>query len=329
MKQFLSFLSSLIAMVPAPIRGLFRLENTEYAWWEHWIFRISIGYLTWTTTPFMFSALDGCPHYDSIPVGSSIGAYWDGITQLSNPAIFDVVRQFYWVAIVMYVLGVGAPLALTYIVVVDTCIGSLFASQGANGHSRQTMALFMLGLAMASWVVPFLKARGGSKNWLHWTRSAQDFVIKWGCQMFAAAYMASAVTKEVNSKGFWWMHSESFILSVVKAQEESQIKGVSISDAAISFAEWMASSPFLSSCMLLGAWLLEFGAPLALLNRRMALIIGVLVWIFHAINGWFMGLAFPLNRALAATVFINIPFWTVFLATKFFRPKAALAERIA
>lgn len=295
--------------ISQPIRSLFRFEPTEHAWWEHIFFRIGLAWLIYDSVPFM--RLQGCPEYTSLPVPSSIGIIWDGITALGDTNVFRVVRQLFWIALGLYVCGVATPIALTYMFVVDMCLGSLFASQGAHGHSRQVLGLVMLGLALASWVVPFLKSRGGWRNFLLWTTSAQNVVVSWGRQMLAAAYAASAVTKEINSDGFWFMRYDSFILAVIKAQEEAVIKGTEMTQGAMDFAQWMAGQPFLSSIMLFSAFFVELFTPLILLNRRMALIWGCLLVIFHLINGWFMGLPFQLNRGIIIVLFINIPFWII------------------
>jgi hypothetical protein len=291
-------------------KGLFRLEPIQHYWWEHLVFRAALAFLMLTAMPFIWSLNDARhPSLYSLPLPSGIGAVFPGITALSDPGVFKIVRYTVFLAAALYVCGVGIPLALTYIFIVDMCLGSLEASQGAHGHSRQTMGLAYLGLAMGAWVVCFLKHRGGWKS-LFWASSAaQDFIMNWGRQLVAAAYAVSAVTKEKKSEGLWFLQSESFILAVMKAQKEAVIKGVPISEEAQEFASWMALHPLLSTLMLLSAWLLEISAPLMLLNRRMALVLGLLFWVFHYVNGWFMGLGFPLNRWIITVMFINLPFW--------------------
>lgn len=312
--------------IPKPIRSLFRLESVEHAWWEHIFFRIGMAWLIYDSVPFM--RLQGCPEYTSLPVPSSIGIIWDGITALGDINVFRVVRQLFWIALGLYVCGVATPIALTYMFVVDMCLGSLFASQGAHGHSRQVLGLVMLGLALASWVVPFLKSRGGWRNFLLWTTPAQDLVVNWGRQMLAAAYAASAVTKEINSQGFWFMRYDSFILAVIKAQEEAVIKGTEMTQEAMDFAEWMAGQPVVSSIMLFGAFVLELCTPLILLNRRMALVIGSLLIVFHLINAWFMGLPFQLNRLIITVLFINVPFWIIWGGKKLVSNKSQPAPAV-
>ena len=306
---------------PASIlRSLFRLEPISHAWWEHLIFRLAIAYLLidnvlgmrlnydWAY-PFVGIAKSG-PNYFSLPAPTGIGLIWPGITALSDPAVFGTVRAFFYAAALLYVCGVLAPVALIYMFLVDACMGSLLASQGAHGHSRQAIALGLLGMTMASYACLFIKKRGGWKNLLIWSKFSQDLAMNWGRQMIVAAYAVSAVTKEIKSDGFWFTKSEGFTLAVAKAQEEAAIKGVvEITEGARDFLGWMAHHPQVSVAMLLGAWLLEISAPLMLLNRRMALLLGILLWIFHGINGWFMGLAFPLNRALILVFFINVPWW--------------------
>ena len=313
-------MSRLFTFMLSKLRSLFRLEPISHAWWEHLIFRLAIAYLLidnvlgmrlnydWVY-PFFQIAKDG-PKYFSLPAPSGIGLIWPGIVNLSDPAVFGTVRICFYAAALLYICGLFAPLALIYMLLVECCMGSLLASQGAIGHSRQTMALGLLGITMASYVCLFLGKRGGWRNLWRWSGGAQDLAMNWGRQMIVSAYAVSAVTKEIKSEGFWFTKSEGFTLAVAKAQEEATIKGVvQISRSAQEFLVWMASHHGVSVLMLLGAWLLEFSAPLMLLNRRMALFMGILLWIFHGINGWFMGLGFPLNRALLLVWFINIPWW--------------------
>jgi hypothetical protein len=313
-------MSRLFNFLLSQLRSLFRLEPISHARWEHLIFRLALAYLLidnvlgmrlnydWAF-PFVQIAKDG-PKYFTLPSPSGIGQIWPGITALSDPAVFGTVRICFYAAVILYVCGLFAPLALLYMLLVECCMGSLLASQGAIGHSRQTMALGLLGITLASYVCLFIKKRGGWRNLLRWSQDAQDLAMNWGRQMIVSAYAVSAVTKEIKTDGFWFTKSEGFSLAVAKAQEEATIKGVvEISRNAQDFLVWMTLHPSVSGAMLLGAWLLEISAPLMLLNRRMALLIGILLWIFHGINGWFMGLGFPLNRALLLVLFINIPWW--------------------
>jgi hypothetical protein len=317
-------MNAVFTWITALVRSLLRLEPTQHARWEHIIFRVALAYLVMISVPYMdidwrnghFIMGREFPQYTTLPAPSSIGAVFPGITALSDPAVFTVVRTCFWIALGLYAFGIAVPVVITYIFVVDMCLGSLDASQGAHGHSRQVLGLVLLGIAMASWVGVFMKARGGWRNLLVWTQPAQDLCMNWGRQMLAAAYAVSAVTKEINSDGLWFAKSESFILAVMKAQEEAQIKGVAITDEAKEMAVWMAQNPLMSSGMLLGAWILEMSAPLMLLNRRIALWLGILLCIFHVINGWFMGLPFPLNRLLIIVLFVNIPFWAVWATKK-------------
>jgi hypothetical protein len=312
-------MNGIFSQAGALLRNLFRLEPVDHAWWEHWIFRVGLAYLLLTNTPLMEFHRSAAPLYDSLPKASGIAQWWPGITCLSDPSVFHVVRMCFWGALGLYVCGVAAPIALTYIFLVDISLGSLTASQGAHGHSRQTMDLLVMGLMMASWAGVFLKQRGGMLNMLWWTTPAQNLAVNWGRQMMMAAYAVSAVTKELNSDGFWFTKTESFVLAVIKAQEEANLKGMTpISPEAAGFAQWMLGHPLIAGGMLLGAWLLEICAPLALLNRRIALLMGILYWFFHWMNGWFMGLGFPLNRWLITLFFINAAFWVVWAFKKFF-----------
>jgi hypothetical protein len=251
------------------------------------------------------------PRLFTIPEPSSIALWWEGITCLSDPAVFVPLKWIFRVAVAFYVAGIFSPIALSYVFFMDVALGALEASQGASGHSRQTFSLCLMGFTLASWVTLFLKDRGGLKNLLYTRNTAQDMIINWGRQMIVAAYTTSAVTKELNSEGLWFTKTESFVVSVIKAQDENVLKGVPIADAAKDLAQWMLDHHFVAGCMLLSGWLLEICAPLALLNRRMLLLMGVLYWIFHWLNGWFMGLGFPLNRLLISALFLSVIFGLV------------------
>jgi hypothetical protein len=100
---------------------------------------------------------------------------------------------------------------------------------------------------------------------------------------------------------------------VMKAQREQQNSGVHISQTAMDLANWMGDNPHAAMAMLFCGWLLEASVFLILLNRRISLVFGLILVVFHLMNGWFMGLPFPTNRKVVWLVFVNVPFWLWFL----------------
>jgi hypothetical protein len=298
------------------LRNLFRYEPIDHAHWELLIIRIALALLIVDNVPRIGSIISTGPRYDSLPSPSGIAEFWPWITQLSNPEVFVAVKKIFWIAALCYIIGIGVPFALTYMFLVDICLGSLDASQGAHGHSRQALSLSSLGQTLAVWTCVFWTSRGGWRNLLWWSREAQNLSMNWARQMVCAAYAVSAVTKEMNSAKLWFLHSESFALSTVKAQRDAIAKGTNISQTAMELGEWLVAHPVIGSMMLLPAWLLEMSAPLMMLNRRIALILGVAFWIFHKTNGWLMGLPFACNRSLIVILFISFPWWGYTLARK-------------
>ncbi len=307
-------------------KSLFRLETVEHRRWEMLIFRVVLVFFILRMHPGLLSEIQSfpwvkvsshVPKYDSLPHPSGIGVLLPGIVKLSDPGFFYVAKTAFFIACGLFIVGIGAPLALLYISLFDACMGGLAASQGAHGHSNQTMGLLFLGLTIGAVAGNFIAGKGGWRNLLFWSLPAQNLAFNCARQMVAAAYMVSGVTKELNSPGLWWLNSESFVLSAMKAQEEAITKRVTITQSAQDLAEWMLGHPAVAVLMLFSGWLLEICAPLLLLNRRMALLIGVLYVIFHELNGWFMGLGFPLNQYIMVVLFINLPWWIYRLGQRF------------
>jgi hypothetical protein len=259
----------------------------------------------------------GLPALSYAAAPSSVGHIWPWITALADPHHFLIFRVIMIAALALYVAGRWVPFALTLLLLGNVCVESLVASQGVHGHSRQVLGLLLLGQWLGVMAALVVKPWGGLSNWHRWTEAAQNVSFNFGRQMVVATYFVAAVSKEYKSDGFWFLQNENFSLVVLKAQQTSGVEGSPISAHAVALAHWIGEHSWGGACILFLGWFLEFCAPLALLNRRMGLLMGVLFTAFHLANGWFMGLEFALTR-LIVFVFFIVPGLLFLLKKPFF-----------
>ena len=290
------------------LRSLFAIEPFRFTTWETVFLRLIFAWLLIDSIPTAAGIYPGTPH----PRGL---AHLMDLSFMHDP---DTVR---WLSIsatltlIIGALGIAEPVSLGWTLCVICFSKSYNLSQGALGHAGQ---LHTLGL-LAWWLASLWALRGGWKKCL-WAGPDSWSLQVWGIiQTIAASYTVSAITKLINSDGTWPFRGSNFVLQMMKAQDERiTSNGVRAGDFAYQMVDILSQHAWLACVLLFSAWCLEFFAFLALLNRRMCLLIGLGLLSFHHSTELLMTIGFGTHRQLLWLFLVNPLFWiiTIILAQR-------------
>ena len=243
------------------------------------------------------------------------------LTFLLNTDTLALLRYALWAALVLYVFRIGWTIVLPYMTLLSIATGSVNNSQGAISHGLQIVSLVLLAQCCAHFYSRFAgEARSGP--------TGENRMVFWSQQAIVATYFVSALTKLINSSGMWFFQAPFIAVQVVKTTEQSYYNRLDENARAsgLALAEWIVAHPLLVIAMLTAGFLLEFLAPVALLGRRFALLIGLSLIAFHESIARLMKLHFEYNEYLVAIYLVNAPFWT-FAAIRWWRSRAAAASQ--
>ncbi len=283
----------------AILGSLFRIEPFKFAAWETVCLRLIFAWLLLDSLPTAAGLYPDTPHPRGLAHFMNLSFMHDG----------NVVR---WLSIsatwtlIIGAFGVAEPLTLGWTLFVIIASKSYNLSQGALGHAGQLHSLCLL----AWWLASLWALRGGWKKAFWAGPSSWAFQV-WGIiQTIAAAYTVSAITKLINSGGSWPFRGGNFVLQMMKAQEERITSNdLRAGDFAYAAVDVLQHHAWLGSLLLCSAWLLEFFAFLALLNRRIAVCIGVGLIGFHHSTELLMTIGFGTHRQMLWLFFVNPIFW--------------------
>jgi hypothetical protein len=237
---------------------------------------------------------------------------WIDFTFIGDPAWFEPLLTGCFVAIGLFACGFVPLVALGYVLVFQTAVSTLNLSQGSQGHSGQVVMLAVLGWWVGELVV---WVRGGC-GWRGLVRSGVvggNAGADGARQAVVAAYAVAGIAKVVNSGGEWLERSGNFVLQWRKVVEEGRFSyGLEPTGMRRAFGSVLLEAPWVATVLLTGGLVLELGAFAGLLNRRAAIVFGVLVIGFHLMLGVLMGLPFIEYRRLVLVLFVN-PAWPLAL----------------
>jgi hypothetical protein len=224
------------------------------------------------------------------------------------------VTWLIWTAklgLVLGALGIAEPLTLGWTLFVICASKSYNQSQGYLGHAGQLLTLCLL----AQWLGSLWAMRGkfaGARGLIFAGMKAWPLQLWWMINTIAAGYTVSAITKLVNSGGLWPFKGGVFILQMLKAhQERISSSGQPPGGIGLWAVDLLHGQPWLGSGLLLPAFLLEFSAFLALLNRRMSLLIGLGLLSFHQMTELLMSIGFGTHQQLLWLLLVNPVYWLI------------------
>lgn len=282
--------------------SLFRYEPYQGRSWEVVILRLTFAWLAMSLILAAPPTLPGTPYPHGLAHFMDLGFLRDA----------ETVRWLSLTAkigLVLGALGIAEPLTLGWTLFVVIASKSYNQSQGVIGHAGQLLTLCLLAQWAAS-VWALRKGAAGLRGLIWGGLESWKRQVWWMTQTVAAGYTVSACTKLVNSDFMWPFKGSHFLVQILKAHEENRASYLGEPGAA---AQWVVQTltdhPALGNVMLIPAFVLEFFAFLALLNRRMAVIFGFGLLAFHNTTDLVMAIDFGSHQDLLWLLFVNPAFW--------------------
>ena len=265
---------------------LARRQRTGFWRWLAWPERFEFGVIELVVMRLLFGwvlfsfILTDPPRFPGTPYPNGLVHLMD-LGFLRDAHTVSMLSTSAQICLVLGVLGICEPLTLGWLLFVIIASKSYNQSQGNLGHAGQLVTLCLLAQWLAS-LRALAPDTAGLRGLLwagpgSWRRQAW-----WMIQTLAAGYTASALTKMIVTHGTWPMRGSNFLLQVYKAQTEMEVSRMLVpSPIAVAITDFIASHRWVGTFMLVPTWLLEFGAFVALLNRRASLIMGLALIGFH------------------------------------------------
>ncbi|MDB6140674.1 MAG: hypothetical protein JWO94_3746 [Verrucomicrobiaceae bacterium] len=277
-------------------------ERFEFGVWELLIIRLLFA---WMLIPFI---LTEPPRFPGVPYPNGLAHFMD-LGFLRDAHTVGLLTVSAQICLALGMLGIAEPLTLGWLLFVIISSKSYNQSQGNFGHGGQLVTLCLVAQWLAT-LRALAPDAAGLRGLLwagpaSWRRQAW-----WIMQTLAAGYTASALTKMIATHGTWPLRGSHFLLQIYKAQSEMQVsRQMPLSPLALAITNFLAAHPWFGTFMLVPAWLLEFGAFAALLNRRMSLLTGLALIGFHRLTQMLMGISFSEHQQILWIFFVNPVYW--------------------
>ncbi len=230
-------------------------------------------------------------------------------TFLAQPETYALCYHGALVLVVLFALGARGFWTLGPVFAFMIARASLNNSQGFIGHAGLVLALVVMAQVVASgaeWI-------GRRPRWweiLVSTKKEMQLAADWSRQAMIASYVVAGITKLVATEGEWLARAPYFLLQVCKVQGESWWGyGRSLGAGSEAFLRALGDHPWLAFLFLGAGLLLELFAFIALMGRRLGLVMGLSLLAFHLSLGWLMDLSFTTNQHLLMIFFINPVWW--------------------
>ncbi len=276
-----------------------RYEPVRHERWEVVMLRLGLAWIAWR----IFNEDCGFP---TQPHPNGI-ARWMDLTFLSNDEVLLPLRMAARGSLVAYVLGVPAAVSLLLPLALGIGMFTLKNSQGAIGHSFQVVHVCLL----AAWLAGLWRLRcGWKKRALPQGFTPGQLELDWARQALAAGYVAAALTKLIESGGVWFRDSHYFALHLVKNLDMKYYGKLEEGARHMDWLpEFMMTHPLLSQLFFGLALPLELLAFLGCRNRRLALIFGSSLLLFHWSVKQLTELDFEYNTLLLWVLMVNPVWW--------------------
>jgi len=268
------------------------------------------------------------PRLSAQPVPNGLAQYFD-FGFVADPVIHTVLLAVLIVALLFYIRGKAMLPAVGFMLFFWCSKGTLIQSRGAIGHDTQVVALVLLGQFLA-YLQGFACDRWNRPLKSGTDLNAHDLAVYYSQQMVAMTYFLAGASKLLR-RGWWEWHSIPLVpqwavdtvnmpIAIAQTYEKLYLNELSqpVLDRGMAIAEFLAAHPQLCRLLFSGGLLVELVAPLALLGRRSALLIGLALVGMHILIRTFMGLAVLHFEAMVLLYLVNVPMLLV-AATRYFR----------
>lgn len=294
----------------------FAFEPQRHTRWEGLVLRSGLAGITWLTIKGTSSATSQ-PHPHGL-AALGIDFAWIGrksvveqpfwILDLPGFPALGISLLTIWAAcLVIYALGFIPVLSLLPPLAASISHGVLGNSQGAIGHTTQIVSMALLA-AWLSHIWSWYSTVRGRPLALRLTPSQLE--SDWVRQVIISTYVVSALTKLWNSGFDWLSNAPYFALQMVKSQGMAYHTHLQHADGPSWLAQAFFDHPWIARVAIGGGLPLELFAFVALLNRKIALIYGSLLLLFHHMLTEVMSLGFLYHKYLLFVFFIN-PWWVL------------------
>jgi len=301
--------------------SLWRLEPIRMPRWEVFIVRLAFALLVWDTQTGWISFWNDPSRaaramvenastfdirWDDQPHPNGLGYLFD-FTFISNDTIEYPLRYAMGISLILYVIGIPGAFTLAIPVFMCLATSTLANSQGSIGHTAQGLHLALLAVWLAALYAFVQKIR---RRPLKFGYTSGEFELDWARQALSAAYVVSAITKLIVSKGLWFLDAKYFPLHILKNNEmqyfdtldESTRRLAWLPDFALQHPHWCQ--------FLFGIALpLELFVFIGLRNRRAAALFGIGLIGFHQSVTELTHLSFIFNKLLLLILFVAPWYW--------------------
>lgn len=270
-----------------------------YAGWEMFFMRALFAWEVWKSIPVFLP-------YTSQPHPNGLGVLLD-LTFLSSPEAMGPLRGLLAVALVFYAIRIFSVPALAVAFTLQVACGSLENSQGAINHSLQPLSLVTLGqlIVAAYGLVRNFRGSGAFFDSLE----TQRLGVHAAKVALVSCYVASAITKLIESEGGWVFRATNLASQIIKSNANYYLNALeNPGPMAAAAPEFIVQHPVISTIFISGGLFLELSAFLALLGRWQGAVFGMCMIFMHAMIQQVMRLEFPTFQHLCLIFLINVPF---------------------
>lgn len=306
------------------MKGFFKNElgQTRYYAWEWLIVRLVFAPLVWAATwqnqwlPMKVSIAPFAELKD--PNGLAL---WFDLSWWANPTATAIGVCLFLGLSLLYISGRLPLLATGGLFLIHAMVGSIHNSPRGHHHATQVVGLILMG-QFAFFLWRFLRRRFFQKRAKALSPADEGSAIATGAitvsmQMMCAGYVVSAISKWINSGGGWfpgakWVAQVPDII-VQFSKNEAQAYYDTLLPPANQMNQWtidfVSDHPNVAMAVFGAGFYLELLSFLALLNRRLAFVIGLGLFAMHSMISEIMRLNFVYFKIILLLFFINLPFW--------------------
>jgi hypothetical protein len=288
------------------------LPKRVLAWMRTGFVPKNTGALEWLGMRICFAALvlwtlyDPHPFdYPGQPTPKGI-ARWIDLTWLHNDHMFEITFGVSALLCVLYAAGFALRLVLPLLAAMHVVVWTYNDSQGYTHHGLQLVSMVLLVQTLVVWIKGSA-SREDLRAWL-WYYSR-------GMVLFS--YVASALTKTIETRGLWIFRSRYLTIELVKTWRLQYLEAFDpqfSGDPPMAF--WLNDHPFVAQCVFGVGYFLELFAFLGLRDRVSSAVVGFLLVTMHLGISWLMQLDFANHQWLALIFLVNPIGWLILLTTK-------------
>lgn len=250
----------------------------------------------------------------ALPFPNGLATLWPGAIGLAgrHPGLVALAMAFFivggaWAWFRPGRWALAGAVALSVTTALHLAVTTAANSQGAIHHGQQLLSQTLLLLsAVALWSLRHRRDAQRERVELPPQR-----VIDLVTMVVASAYLGAGLRKLLATGGRWMLDAPLLVADIVKTTRDHQVDvGTPVFGALPPATALLVEHPALAGVAFSFGLLLELCAPLALLGRLPAIVVGTLLIMFHRLAAGLMGLSFPDHEALLLVWCVVLPLWS-------------------